>query len=281
MTEFNNKYNQAKDWFDSYTEANKLLPQAIEIYQDFTKHKALFDQIPESETHLKLNLEAKLLEPISLFVDSLGSKLEISLEGLSFSGVTASSGSAFVLDEVVKYDATDSEWKKKYKSDTFKMIEDIQNQRAMIESITEKLEYIFPPLAKEFEELTELYHRYVASIEFSSSFGIKLRNVIEHFRGICNKAAIKIQGKELKGSEGLSWAKISENIAINGKGSKYDNEFQKNSAIYTKLHGELSSDAKDYNIEDIQKLKDTFITLVQYLKSSLQLINIEEVKKNV
>ncbi len=281
MTEFDNKYNQAKEWLDSFTEANSILPNVIEIYQDFTKHKTLFDEIPETEKNLKINLEEKLLEPLSLFVDSLGPKPEINIEGLSFSGATASSGSAFVLEEVVKYNAADSEWKKRYRSETFKMIEEIQDQRASIEFIIEKLEYLHPPLAKEFEELTELNHRYIASLEFSSSFGIKLRNVIEHFRGICNKAAIKLQGKELKGTEGLSWIKISENIALSGRGSKYDKEFQKNSSIYTKLHNELSSDAKDYSVDDIQKLKDAFITLVQYLKSCLQLINIEEIKKSI
>ena len=76
----------------------------------------------------------------------------------------------------------------------------------------------------------------------------------------------------------LTWNKISEYAAIGGKGSKHDNEFRKNSSIYSDLHNSLSKDAKDYTVVDIEKLPKAFIKTIQYLESSIKFIDLQKIK---
>jgi hypothetical protein len=279
MSDFNDKINEAEIWITKFKEGIELYPSIYKTYDEFKKYKEIIDQVPENETTLKLTLESKLIEPITSFVNSLGPSVSINQNDLSYSGATASSGSIYIIDEIQKYTPIDNSWLPKYKNEVYKTIEGIQKEKASIEFIQKTFDDLHPPLGTEFGELVELHLGYISSIEFASSFGIKMRNLIEHFRGVCSKGAIiEKYGyfKELK--DPLTWNKISEFAALEGKGSKYDNEFSKNSSIYTDLHGSLSKDAKDYEVNDIEKLPKAFIKTIQYLESSIKLIDLQKIK---
>jgi hypothetical protein len=279
MSEFNKKIKEAENWFNKFKEGVETYPSAYAIYDEFCKYNALINNIPEPENKLKTNIEDKLLEPISLFVDALGPALNINKVDVEFSGATAASGSAFVLNEIQNYTPIENDWLTGYRNDAFSMVEKIQKEKDSINFISEKLNYLYKPLGKEFDELAESYNRYLGTIDYASSFGIKMRNVIEHFKGVCNKCAVIDKFgyfKELKDT--LTWNKISESVAVNGKGSKYDNQFSKNSSIFTDIHSSLSQDAKDYTVDDIAKLPKTFIKTIQYLESSIKLVDLNKIK---
>lgn len=279
MSDFNDKFNEAENWITKLNEGIELYPSIYKTYDELRKYKEIIDQVPENEISLKLRLESKLIEPITYFVNSLGPSLNINQNDLSYSGATAASGSIYNIDEIQKYTPIDNSWLQKYKNEVYKTIERIQEEKASIKFIQTTFDDLHPPLGKEFGELVDLHLGYISSIEFASSFGIKMRNILEHFRGVCSKGAvIEKYGcfKELKVP--LTWNKISEFAAIGGKGSKYDNEFCKNSSIYTDLHSSLSKDAKDYEVNDIKKLPKAFIKTIQYFESSIKLIDLQKLK---
>jgi hypothetical protein len=278
MSEFNEKYNEVKNWFEKYQQAHQLYSQAYGIFNNYILYKSLLDKIPETENNLKINMEGILLGPISIFKDALGPSLNIDVEDIKYSGATASSGSANIINTVQTYNAADPNWLAEYRNGTYKMINEIQKKRESVEFISENLSFVHPPLGVEFNQLVDMFEKYISTIEYSSSFGIKIRNIIEHFKGICNKCAVIKKNGEFKKTDDLTWNQISEFIAINGKGSRYDNEFKKNISIYTKLHTELSKDAKDYETSDIEKLKELYTMTIEYLESSIKLINLTEIK---
>lgn len=280
MNDFNNKIKEAENWITQFKEGIMLFPSIYKTYDEFRKYKEIIDQVPEKETSLKLALESKLIEPITSFVNSLGPIVSINQNDLSYSGATASSGSIYILDEIQKYIPIDKSWLPKYKNEVYKTIEGIQKEKSSVDFIQSTFDDLHPPLGKEFRELVELHLGYISSVEFTSSFGIKMRNIIEHFKGVCNKAAvIEKYGYFKELNETLSWKKISEFVTIGGKDSKYDNQFSNNSSIYIDLHSSLSKDAKNYEVNDIEKLPKAFVKTIQYLESSIKLIDIQKIKK--
>jgi hypothetical protein len=107
-----------------------------------------------------------------------------------------------------------------------------------------------------------------------------MRNVIEHFKGVCNQSAIIIRsGEVVRLKDSLTWNKISEIIAVNGKGSKYDNQFSKLTPTWENLWEDLTGYVKNYEVEDRELLIHTYVELLQYLDASLKLIDVYHVIK--
>ena len=190
MSEFNNKLKEAQDWIETFKESMIQFPLIYSTYDEFRKYKEIIDQVPENESDFRITLESKLLEPVTSFVESLGPSTKIDSEGLAYSGATASSGSVYLIDEVQKYKPIDDSWFPRYKNEVFKVVAEIQREKDSVAFIQSTLDSLYPPLGAEFKELVELHIGYIASVEFASSFGIKMRNLLEHFRGVCSKGAI-------------------------------------------------------------------------------------------
>lgn len=281
MSEFSSKYVQIENWFKDYRKGHQVMGIAISAFDEFTKYKTLVDQIPDSENALKIEIEDKLLGPISVFCEALGPSLSINAEDITFTGATVSSSSSYMIEAVQNYTPADSEWLKGYRNNTFTLVNRLQETRKSIEFIAKNLTYMHEPLGAEFSELVDLQEKFTGNIDYPSSLGIKMRNVLEHFRGVCNKCAVIKKNGSFKKSDDLTWNQISEFIALNGRGSKYDNEFKKIVPLYTNLHSILSKEAKDYSATDMESLKDSYLLTIQYLESSLKLIDIENIKTSL
>jgi hypothetical protein len=221
------------------------------------------------------------LKPTSNFVVSLGPEPNINVKELDYSKVSINSGVTASLSVIKDYAADDLEWYNSFKSNTYQLVQSIVSEKDLIEKIYNHLGELDHNISTEFKELVDLYNSSKTNVGLNSSLGIKMRNVLEHFKGICNKAAVIERDGEYKGQSTLTWKKIAENVARNGPKSKYANDLYKLTSIYNSLWGGLSSEAKDYTNEDSEHLSESFYITIKFLSDFFDLADFAKIKRAV
>lgn len=277
MSDFNKKLSELRVWIEQTKVTLDLFPQISRTYQEMENYKLYLDKAPPSANELAEKIANEYEPGLTYLLDTLGEPMTIDPAnfGASIGYIaTGATGSILVLNEEKPADAQANTWKYGF----IDVIRSSQEERRVNDDIAKILTSLFPKLGVEFAEMVDEHDLFMIDVTDSSSFGIKMRNVIEHFKGLLKLPYdIAIHGKPKKGSD-PTWNKIAEHVVIGGKDSRNVTNFIKLNQTYLHLHGNLSGDAKDYTVEDKAKLSGYFVEIVQLFDALLKLVDVAKIE---
>ena len=279
MAAFEDNFGNLEEWLKKYEHLSAQAPDLYKIYDIAKFNKSLLDSFPDSDTVLFNSVYQNSNEALSILIpnlpniESIDQSILLDSYSASFSGSTASYSdvSCYMPNSPDEY-----QWKNSAIREFEKRIILTENSINSIEkffSIVNAKEFI-----AEYTELRKEFEIYNSGNPDHVAFGFKLRNFIEHFKGVLKKAGdIEKFGRER--DRKVSWPKLASDISLRPKGNQAEKDFIKMGSIWVDCHDFLSGNSKKFNGSDYDNYCNCYNTCISMLLTFTQIVDIEKIKK--
>jgi hypothetical protein len=272
MENFKNNLAQLKLYIDNVQKAAEEIQTLQKMYELGSINYSAFTSYPSGSIPYDLD-KSDLNRGLQIFSDSRGEILPFSGSNLNDAYHAMVSGATASFSEL-RGTATSTSDQSKWKSDQLSEIDRFQAKWKIADQISAKMKSLgLIDLATEFDEMCELGAKFKSGIVDHSSFGIKMRNVLEHFKGFLKKAAqLALNQKPSKDKE-LSWPKMAEAIVKNPKSTVQLTNFVTLGRGWTNIHRDLSDLLKSYSVADKEKLNSIYSEELLLIEAFLSSVN--------
>ncbi len=256
MENFKNNLDQLKLHLENVQKAAEEIPILQKMYEIGSLNYTAFSAFTSGSTHFDLN-KSNLNVGLEIFKEGKGEIMSYSGSNLNLALSIMQSGATASFAEIRAAETT-SEEQKKWKLEQLSHMGDFLDRWRTSDKISSDLRNLgLNEMAQEFDEMCELRAKFENDLVDHSSFGIKMRNVLEHFKGYLKKAAQLAMNQKPSRDKELSWPSMAKAIVKNPKSTVELNNFGALGHQWSRLHKDLSGLLKSFNISD----KDNMISI--------------------
>jgi hypothetical protein len=278
MNSFDENFDKLENWMAKYNELTSQVPDITRIYEIAKVGKEIIDSSPNVNSTLYNNIYQNYNDGLSALVHYLppiGPISPILIQDSMISASSGATGSFYNIQTFVPNSKSENDWK--YKS--IGQYNDYLEKHKFITEIIAFFEECGSKDSKEMLlELTDEFQKYTNGAHDHVAFGFKIRNFIEHVKGILKKAAdINKFSKET--DKEYSWPKMASEIVKPTKGNRAYKEFISMGNIWIELHEFLSDKSKKFNGNDYENYCSSYNTCIFMVNTFTIIVDIEKIKR--
>jgi hypothetical protein len=278
MALFEDNFKQFEDWIKDFENLSKQTPEIFRIYELSKLNKTTLENTPDDNSRLYNNLYQNFNDGLSILIPALPKIEPINQFVMMDSSIAMTSGATASYSEIQAYiplSTKETTWKYKTLDDYntyFKSNDYINSIISFFDNIGSL------NLKAEFLDLVDQYKIYKSGDSDHVSFGFKLRNFIEGFKGILKKAADIEKFGAPKGDHHLSWPKVAAAIALKSKSNIAEKEIVRMGSIWVENHSFLSNKSKKYFGNDYENYCACYNTCISMVYTFTKVVDINKIK---
>jgi len=276
MSNIPDDINKLRLYLDNLKKQSQEIPKLQRVLEISELNWQLEQAYPGSSSPLNLQ-SGSINKGLILFSNSVGEVEPYTASFAEDSFTSAMSGATGSFDNIRKFSPTNQE-QSEWQVNSFKSYE-THIRRWDSSELTKRflVDVQANDLYLEFEEMLTMRDSYQAGQVDHSSFGIKIRNVLEHFKGLIKKAA-QISLGEKPSKRDLSWPKIGSAIISNPSSVSQKGSFKELGDSWISVHSDLSGILKKDVYTDQDNLIQMCDQVILLLESFSDIISKDKIK---